>query len=92
MGRGTGSVHNDHDYVSIPNAIADSGNLSGNFVNHDNSEFFRTQNGLSWEGQHMSHEAVIGSYEENAYEGIASGRYPSGMEKVIKEYFSSFNE
>ena len=28
---------------------------------------------------------------ENAYEGIATGRYPSGMENVIKEYFASFN-
>ena len=90
-GRGEGSNSTTHDYVSIPNAIIDSGNLTGNAQNHDNSEFFRTQNGLSWEGTHISHEAVIGSYEQNAYEGIAAGQYPSGMEDVIKEYFSSFN-
>ena len=90
-GRGTGTADNPHDYVSIPNAIADSGNLTGNAVDHDESEYFRAQNGLSWEGAHMSYEQVIGSYEENAYEGIASGRYPSGMEDVIREYFSSFN-
>ncbi|MCH5255147.1 MAG: hypothetical protein J1F41_09490, partial [Lachnospiraceae bacterium] len=90
-GRGTGSTNIPHDYVSIPNDVADSENLTGNSVDHDNSEYFRAQNGLSWEGTHMSHEAVIGSYEQNAYEGIAAGRYPSGMENVIKEYFSSFN-
>ena len=90
-GRGTGTANNAHDYVSIPNAIADSGNLTGNAASHDNSEYFRAQNGLSWEGTHMPYEAVIGSYEQNAYEGIAAGRYPSGMENVIKEYFSSFN-
>lgn len=90
-GRGTGSTNTSRDYVSIPNAIADSGNLTGNAGNHNDSEFFLDQNGLSWEGTHMSHEAVIGSYEQNAYEGIASGRYPSGMENVIKEYFSSFH-
>lgn len=90
-GRGTGSVSASHDYVSIPNAIADSGNLTGNATNHDDSEYLRAQNGLSWEGTHMSHEAVIGSYEQNAYEGIAAGRYPTGMENVIKEYFASFN-
>ncbi len=39
----------------------------------------------------MSYEAVIGSYEQNAYEGIAVGKYPSGMEEIIKEYFSNFN-
>lgn len=90
-GRGTGSSNAAHDYVSVPNAIADSENLTGNAVDHDASEYFRAQNGLSWEGTHVSHEAVIGSYERNAYEGIAAGRYPSGMEDVIKKYFASFN-
>lgn len=90
-GRGTGSGSTPHDYVSIPNDIADSGNLTGNAVDHDASEYFHAQNGLSWEGTHMSHEAVIGSYAQNAYEGIAAGKYPSGMEEIIKEYFSNFN-
>lgn len=90
-GRGTGSSDTPHDYVSVPNAIADNENLTGNAANHDNSQYFRVQNGLSWEGTRMSHEAIIGSYEQNAYEGIAAGRYPSGMESVIKEYFASFN-
>ena len=92
QGRGTGSSNTQHDYVSVPNAIADSGNLTGNAVNHESSEYFRAQNGLSWEGEHVSHESVIGSYEQNAYEGISQGRYPSGMEDIIKDYFSSFNE
>ena len=89
-GRGTGSSSTPHDYVSVPNAIADSGNLTGNVENHDTSQYFRAQTGLNWEGTHTSYEAVIGSYEQNAYEGIAAGRYPSGMEEVIKEYFASF--
>lgn len=90
-GRGTGTSSTPHDYVSIPNDIADSGNLTGNAVDHDASGYFRGQNGLGWEGTHMSHEAVIGSYEQNAYEGIAAGKYPGGMEEIIKEYFSNFN-
>lgn len=91
IGRGTGTSSTPHDYVSIPNEIAESENLTGNAVNHDASEYFHAQNGLSWEGTHMPHEAVIGSYEQNAYEGIAAGKYPSGMEEIIKEYFSNFN-
>ena len=90
-GRGTGSSSTKHDYVSVPNAIAKSENLTGNATNHDTSEYFRAPNGLSWEGAHISYDAVIGSYEQNAYEGIAAGKYPSGMEEIIKEYFSSFN-
>lgn len=90
-GRGTGSSSTPHDYVSVPNAIADSGNLTGNVGNHELSEYFRAQNGLNWEGEHTSYEAVIGNYEQNAYEGIAANRYPSGMEDIIKDYFASFN-
>lgn len=90
-GRGIGSSSTPHDYVSVPNAIADSGNLTGNVGSHELSEYFRAQNGLNWEGEHTSYEAVIGSYEQNAYEGIAADRYPSGMEDIIKEYFASFN-
>ncbi len=91
-GRGDGHSSTPHDYVSIPNDIADSGKLTGNAVNHDTSEYFRAQNGLGWEGEHRTYESVIGSYEQKAYEGIAAGRYPSGMEEVIKQYFSSFNQ
>ncbi len=90
-GRGTGSSSAQHDYVSVPNAVADSGNLTGNAGSHELSEYFRAQNGLNWEGEHTSYEQVIGSYEQNAYEGIAADRYPSGMEDIIKEYFASFN-
>ena len=90
-GRGDGSSSTPHDYVSVPNAVADSGNLTGNVGNHELSEYFRAQTGLNWEGNHTSYEAVIGSYEQNAYEGIAADRYPSGMEDIIKEYFASFN-
>lgn len=90
-GRGDGSSSTPHDYVSVPNAVTDSGNLTGNVDNHDTSEYFRAQNGLNWEGAHTSYEAVIGSYEQNAYEGIAAEKYPSGMEDIIKEYFASFN-
>ena len=46
---------------------------------------------MNWEGKPVSYQQVIGSYEQNAYEGIATGQYPSGMEDVIKEYFASFN-
>ena len=90
-GRGEGSSSTPHDYVSIPNAIADSGNLTGNVQDHENSDYFKTQNGISWEGTHVDYEEVIGKYEQNAYEGISNGQYPSGMEEIIKDYFSSFN-
>lgn len=89
-GRGEGSSQTPHDYVSVPNAVTDSGSLTGEAANHEDSDYYRAQNGLSWEGEHVSYEAVIGSYEKKAYEGISAGRYPEGMEDVIRDYFSGF--
>ncbi len=91
-GRGEGSSTAVHDYVSVPNAVGNDENLTGNAGSSYDSDFIRTPNGLAWEGEHVSYESVIGNYTDNAYEGISNGKYPSGMEDVIKDYFGSFNE
>lgn len=91
-GRGTGSSNAAHDYVSIPNAVGDDPALTGEKVGDQNSQYFRQQNGLAWEGEHVDYNSVIGEYADSAYEGIASGRYPSGMENVIRDYFENLNK
>lgn len=91
-GRGTGSSDAAHDYVSIPNAIANDPSLTGNKNGDQDSDYFRQQNGLAWEGAHVDYNSVIGEYTDSAYEGIANGRYPSGMESVIRDYFENLNK
>ncbi len=91
-GRGTGSSSAAHDYVSIPNGIAEDPSLTGEKNNDQDSDYYRQQNGLAWEGNHVDYSSVIGEYTDNAYEGIANGRYPSGMEPVIRDYFESLNQ
>ena len=92
QGRGTGSSNAVHDYVSIPNAIADDPSLTGEKSGDQNSDYFRQQNGLAWEGEHVDYNSVIGQYTDNAYEGITRGKYPSGMESVIRDYFEYLNK
>ena len=75
--------------MSLPNATGNDENLSGTNTG-GRSEYSRYENGLGWTGQKTDPKSVIGEYTERAYEGIQSGRYPAGMEDVIKEYFSSF--
>ncbi|MBP3296908.1 MAG: hypothetical protein J6M27_10035 [Lachnospiraceae bacterium] len=87
-GGGTGS---HHDYVSLPNADGDDGDLYGNRMSGDDTGYARYENGVGWAGNHVDYNNVMGEYSERAYQGIESGRYPSGMEDVIKEYFTSFN-
>lgn len=91
-GRGTGSSNATHDYVSVPNELADDPSLTGNKTGDIDSDYFRQQNGLAWEGSHVDYASVIGEYTDNAYEGIANGRYPSGMEPVIRDYFENLNK
>lgn len=50
----------------------------------------RTQNGLTWEGEHVDGQQVIGQYRQKAYDGIEQGKYPKGMTQVIKNYFDGF--
>ena len=66
--------------------------LTGNKNGDQDSGYYRQTNGLSWEGEHVEYDSVIGEYTENAYEGIANGRYPSGMEPVIRDYFENLNQ
>jgi len=91
-GRGTGTSSSSHDYVSIPNAVANDSSLTGNQTGNQESDYYRQQNGLAWEGNHVDYNSVIGEYSDSAYEGIANGRYPSGMESVIRDYFESLNQ
>lgn len=91
-GRGTGSSNAAHDYVSIPNAVGDDPSLTGNKYGDDHSDYIRQQNGLAWEGEHVDYNSVIGQYTDSAYEGIVSGRYPVGMESVIRDYFENLNK
>lgn len=91
-GRGTGSSDTAHDYVSIPGAVADDSSLTGNKTGDQDSDYYRQQNGLAWEGDHVEYSSVIGEYTDSAYEGIANGKYPSGMETVIRDYFENLNK
>lgn len=91
-GRGTGSGGGRHDYVSVPNATGNDDNLTGNKTGNENGDFYRAQNGMVWEGDHVSLDSVISDYTKDAYEGLSSGKYPSGMEDVIKDYFKNLSE
>lgn len=93
-GSGRGEGHSDaaHDYVSVPGEMGDDASLTGNKNGDRNSDYYREQNGLAWEGDHVEYSAVIGEYTDSAYEGIANGKYPEGMESVIRDYFEQLNQ
>ena len=66
--------------------------MTGSKIGDQNSEYYLGQNGLAWEGDHVEYSSVIGEYTDDAYEGIANGKYPNGMESVIRDYFEQLNK
>lgn len=93
-GSGRGESHSDaaHDYVSVPDKMGDDSSLTGDKTGDQHSDYYRDQNGLAWEGEHVEYGSVIGEYADSAYEGIAGGKYPNGMETVIRDYFEQLNK
>lgn len=90
-GRGTGTADFERDYVSIPGELGQDESLHGQSTQNSDSEYYRDQNGLAWEGEHVDYNSVIMEYSNQAMESLEQGRYPSGMEDIIKEYFGSMN-
>ena len=90
-GRGTGSSDQSHDYVSVPNKVGNDSAANGSKGDSKDSDYYKAKNGLAWEGDHVDLDSVVGDYTKNAYEGIANGKYPAGMEDVIRSYFENLN-
>ena len=76
--------------MSLPNGDADDEGLTGKRQDEGQSEYGRDNSGVGWAGEHVDYDSVIGEYSDRAYEGLENGASPTGMEDVIKEYFSSF--
>lgn len=90
-GRGTGSSNTTHDYVSVSNQLGNDKSITGEKGDSKDSDYYKAQNGLAWKGNHVDLDSVVREYQKNAYEGISQGKYPSGMENVIRDYFENLN-
>lgn len=79
--------------VMVPNQeVGTDGNLTGN-VNEDGTSY-RTDSDqvLSWSGNSVEYNQVIGEYTDKAYSKIENNQVPQGMEDVVKSYFKAINE
>ena len=77
--------------MSVPNKIGNDSSIAKDKGNSKNSDYYKAKNGLAWKGEHVDLDSVVGDYTKEAYEGIANGKYPAGMEDVIRNYFENLN-
>ncbi len=48
--------------------------------------------GLTWAGERVNYEQVVGEYTQEAYSKIENNEVPKGMEDVVKSYFEGINQ
>ena len=84
-------VEQETDYVSVPNKLGNDSSITKDKGDSKNSDYYKAKNGLAWKGEHVDLDSVVGDYTKEAYEGIANGKYPAGMEDVIRNYFENLN-
>lgn len=72
--------------------VGTDGNLKGN-TNEDGTSY-RTDSdqALSWSGNSVEYNQVIGEYTDKAYSKIENNQVPQGMEDVVKSYFKAINQ
>ena len=75
--------------MSVPNKLGNDSSITKDKGDSKNSDYYKAKNGLAWKGEHVDLDSVVGDYTKEAYEGIANGKYPAGMEDVIRNYFEN---
>ena len=48
--------------------------------------------GLTWSGEKVNYDEVVGEYTKEAYSRIENNEVPKGMEDVVKQYFEGINQ
>ena len=78
-------------YVPGNAPIGDDENLSG--TRGDGKTYTKqSEQALSWVGEHVDYNQVIGSYTSQAYHQIDQSNYPESMKNIIKDYFMGLNQ
>ena len=76
------------EMVSIPNETGDDANLTGSPGEGDS---YLSEGGaaLTWSGEQVTYDQVIGEYSSQAMTQIENSDYPSAMQDLIRSYFKT---
>lgn len=77
--------------IAVPNQTGDDGNLTGSPSAGKN---YASQGGpsLSWSGNSVNYEQVLGSYSKQAMSKVQGSNYPGGLQDIVKSYFEELNK
>ncbi len=100
-GKNQGSKHgiekennrvSSEEQVTIPGReVGMDENLTGQVIE---GESYQSSGGagLTWSGEKINYDEVVGEYTKEAYSKIEKNEVPKGMEDVVKQYFEGINQ
>lgn len=92
----SGGTEKQYEKVFTPSRLGGQGETSGltgkSNENSGKSETTITSNSNATLGELKPYNQVVGEYSQKAMESVNSSSIPSGMEDIIKSYFSSLQE
>lgn len=79
------------EMVSVPGGTGDDENLTGR-QNEGTSYVIQGGDSLTWSGNSVDYNQVIGEYSKQALSQISNSDYPAGVQDIVKSYFEELNQ
>lgn len=81
----------DGEMLSIPNGLGNDDNLTGR-KNDGSTYTIKGGQSLAWAGSRMNYSQVFSQYKRQAMSRVSGANYPSGVQDIIKSYFSNIEK
>ncbi len=79
--------------VMIPDGNMESNeNLTGQSNSSGTSYLTESEQTITWTGESVDYNQVIGEYTNQAYTGMESSNIPDSMKDLIRDYFTELNQ
>ncbi len=81
-----------NEQITIPGrTTGNDENLTGQSVDGESYQTVGGE-GLTWSGEKVDYNEVVGEYTKEAYSRIENNEVPRGLEDVVKQYFEGINQ
>lgn len=85
------NISYDSELVSVPNGVGEDENLTGK--NKEGTSYLsKGGDALTWSGNAVDYEQVVGEYSKQALSEIEQSDYPAGVQDLVKSYFEELNQ
>lgn len=91
----TGGQIKEYEKVFAPKLLGGEGEkdiLQGSKGEGGQTKIYKTEQGMTIQGEMQPYKQVIGKYKEQAFQNIEGSEIPQGMQDIVKDYFTSLED